>query len=235
MIKHTILSLMLCGLSLATESFDNLNKGGLTTASLTIGSFTAEQGHAAIYGKGHSGSQCLHITGGANKSATITLDSPLKSDTKLNFQAERWTRRAPFQFTVIAVTPEGEKQAAACNNVSVGGFHPVDVTLPAGTTAIRFVATTDDRGGVLIDDIDLHVGPMTLKNADMVNPGVFPIMKRAAFNPVFAYKIQTSGNSDALNVSKLTFKVDCPESVQNVTLRTGSPNGLDFSKSTTAS
>ncbi|MBR2125528.1 MAG: exo-alpha-sialidase [Akkermansia sp.] len=233
MIKHTILCLMLCGLSLATESFDNLNKGALTAATLTVGSLTAEQGHAAIYGKGHSGSQCMHITGGENKSATITLDSPLKSDTKLNFQAERWTRRGPFQFSVIAITPEGEKQAAACNNVAVGGFHPVELTLPAGTTAIRFVATTDARGGVLIDDIDLHVGPMSLKEAGMVNPGVFPIMKRAAFNPVFAYKIQTSGNSDALKVSQLTFKVDNPESIRNITLRTGNPNGLDFSKSTT--
>lgn len=233
MLKHTILSLMMCGLAVATESFDNLSTGNITNADLSIGRLTAERGHAAIYGKGHTGRRCLHVTGGKNKAVTINLSSALTQSTECDFYAERWTRRDPFQFSVIAVTDKGEQTVTTRNDIKVGGFHTqVKLTLPAGTKAIRFVATTDDRGGVLIDDVNLHIGPMVIREAGMVNPGTFPIMKRAVFNPVFAYKIQATGNEQPKQVRNLTFRVDNPESISNVTLRTGSPNGLDFSNST---
>ncbi|MBQ8478794.1 MAG: exo-alpha-sialidase [Akkermansia sp.] len=233
MLKHTILSLMLCGLTMATENFDSLNTGGVTEATLSIGTLSAQKGHAAIYGKGHGDSRSLHITGGDNKSATITFAAPVTKDTPLDFRAERWTRRNPFTFSVTAITDKGEKKIATANNVNVGNFNThVKATLPAGTKAIRFDISSDARGGVLIDDINVHLGPMVIREARMVNPGVFPIMKRAPFNPVFAYKVQASGTDDAKKVTKLTFRVDNPESVENVTLRTGSPNGLEFFTST---
>ncbi len=233
MLKHTILSLMMCGLVMATESFDSLNNGGITNATLSIGTLTAEKGHASIYGKGRTGSRSLHITGGQNKKATITFDSPLAKETSCDFWAERWTRREPFSFSLVAVTDKGEQTVATNNKISVGGFNTlVKAKLPGGTKAIRFEVTSDAKGGLLIDDLNVHLGPMIIREARMVNPGVFPIMKRAPFNPVFAYKVQATGTDDAKKVTKLTFRVDNPESVENVTLRTGSPNGLEFFTST---
>lgn len=233
MFKHTILSLALCGLVTATESFDNLNNGGITNANLSIGTLTAQNGHAAIYGKGRTGARSLHITGGEKKSATITFETPLTKDTACDFWAERWTRRSPFTFAVVAITDNGEKKVCDANGVSVGGFNTqIKTTLPAGTKAVRFDVSSDTRGGVLIDDVNIHIGPMVVREVRMVNPGTFPIMKRAAFNPVFAYKVQTSGSEGSKKLGKLTFKVDNPDSIAHVTLRTGSPNGLDFSNST---
>ncbi|MBQ2379520.1 MAG: exo-alpha-sialidase [Akkermansia sp.] len=233
MLKHTILSLMMCGLVMATESFDNLNNGGITNGTLAIGTLTAEKGHAAIYGKGRTGTRSLHITGGEGKKATITFETPLTKDTACDFWAERWTRRDPFTFSLVAVTDKGDKVVTTNNKISVGGFNThIKTKLPAGTKAIRFEVTSDAKGGLLIDDLNVHIGPMVVRSADMVNPGTFPIMKRAAFNPVFAYKVQTSGTEDAKKLGTLTFKVDKPGSVANVTLRTGSPNGLEFFNST---
>ncbi len=233
MLKHTILSLMLCGLAVATESFDSMSTGGVTNATLSIGTLTAQKGHAEIYGKGHGDSRSLHIAGGENKSATITFTAPTTKETAIDFRAERWTRRAPFTFSVVAITDKGEKKVATADNASVGGFNTlVKGTLPAGTKAIRFDVTSDARGGVLIDNINVHLGPMVIREALMVNPGVYPIMKRAPFNPVFAYKVTANGTEDAKKVTKLTLKVDNPESVENVTLRTGSANGLEFFTST---
>lgn len=234
MLKHTILSLMMCGLVTATESFDNLNAGGITNGTLAIGTLTAEKGNAEI-NRGHarSGTQALRILGGNNKSATITLESPLTKETKCDFYAERWTSRAPYAFSVIAITPQGEKKLLTDTKTGVGGYRlHAEVKLPAGTTAIRFAANTAQGGGVLIDDLNVHIGPMVIREADMVNPGVFPMMKRAPFNPVFAYKVQASGTENPKKVGTLTFRVDKPENVANVTLRTGNPNGLDFSRST---
>lgn len=233
MFKHTILCLALCGLVSATESFETLNNGNITSVPLSVGTLTAENGHAAIYNKGRSGNRSLHIKGGTNKSATIRLTNPLTKATTCDFWAERWTRRGTLNLTVTAITPKGEKIVTTNTNASIGGFNThISANLPVGTTAIRLTATSDSRGGVLIDDLNIPTGPMSIKAANMVHPGVFPIMKRAAFNPAFAYKVETTGTEDACKVTEFSFKVDKPESVANVTLRTGSPNGLDFSKST---
>ena len=85
MLKHTILSLMLCGLAVATESFDHMSTGGVTNATLSIGALTAQKGHAEIYGKGHGDSRSLHIAGGENKSATITFATPTAKETAIDF------------------------------------------------------------------------------------------------------------------------------------------------------
>lgn len=232
MFKHALLSLMLCGLVTATESFDHFNTGGITVGQLSIGRLSAQDGHAAIYNKGKTGNRSLHITGGNNKTVTITLDAPLTKEAPCDFWAERWTRRGTCTLSLIAITDKGETNITTNKSITVGGFNThIKTTLPAGTKAIRLVASSDAKGGILIDDLDLHTGPMTIHEARLVGPKGYPIMKRAAFNPVFAYKIQTKGTSEAKKVNKLTFRVDNPDSVQNITLRTGSHDGLDFRNS----
>jgi len=230
MFKHSTLILTLCGLVTATESFDTLAPGGFTSTATSIGVLTAEKGNAEITGgKGRSGKNALRVLGGQNKSATITFDAPLNKETECDFWAQRWTRRTPYEFRVIALTPEGEKVLTTDTKSSVGGYNlHVRTKLPAGTTAIRFAANTPQGGGVLIDDVNVHTGPMTIRKAQAVNPGVFPIMKRAAFNPVFAFEVQAQGNDKPKKFSKITFKIDKPQNIMAVTLRTGNAQGLDF-------
>ncbi len=233
MLKHAISALVMCGLVAATESFDTLNAGGVTNATLSIGTLTAQKGHAEIHrGHARSGSQALRLLGGNGKSATITFDSPLSQNTDCDFYAERWTRRAPYEFSLVAITPQGEKKLLTDTKTGVGGYHlRGKVVLPAGTTGIRFAATTAEGGGVLIDDLNIHTGPMEIREVRTVNPGTYPIMKRAVHNPVFGIKIQAVGTDRAKKFNKITFKVDKPESVEHVTLRTGNDKGMNFANS----
>ncbi|MBR5213564.1 MAG: hypothetical protein IKV92_04790, partial [Akkermansia sp.] len=191
MLKHTIFSLLACGLVMATESFDQLPGGKITGGDTVYGKLSAEAGHAEITkGKGRSGAAALRVMGGKDKCVTITLEKPLAKETPCDFWAERWTSRAPFDFAFVAVTPDGEKRLAHNNNVGVGGYRlHVEAKLPAGTTAVKFICTSDDKGGVLIDDFTVMDGPMVIKSVTGIDPGVYPIMKRAHFNPVMGVEI----------------------------------------------
>lgn len=234
MLKHTIFSLLACGLVVATESFDNLPGGNITAGNTVYGALSAAPGNAEITkGKGRSGAAALRVLGGDNKAATITLEKPLSKDTPCDFWAERWTSRAPFEFSFMAVTPTGEKRLVHNTNIGVGGYKlHAKATLPAGTTAIRFVCTSDAKGGILIDDLNIMDGPMKIKSVTGINPGVYPIMKRACFNPVMGVEIKTSGSTNPKSLDKVTLKVDTPANVESVTIRTGNDQGMDFSNST---
>ena len=233
MLKHTIFSLLACSLVMATESFDSLPGGNLTNGETIYGALTAAPGHAEITkGKGRTGAAALRVLGGKDKSVTITLEKPLTKETPCDFWAERWTSRAPFDFSFIAITPEGEKQLVHNNNIGVGGYRlHAEAKLPAGTTAVKFVCTSDEKGGILIDDFSIMDGPMVIKSVTGINPGVYPIMKRAHFNPVMGVEIKTGGSTDPKSLDKVTLKVDNPDNVESVTIRTGNDKGMDFSHS----
>ena len=233
MLKHTIFSLLACGLVTATESFESLPAGKITGGETMYGNISAEAGHAEILkGKARSGSGALHIMGGKDKSVTISLEKPLTKETPCDFWAERWTRRAPFEFSFIAITPEGEQRLIHNTNLGVGGFHlHAEAKLPAGTTAVKFVCTSDEKGGIIIDDFCIMDGPMVIKSVTGIDPGVYPIMKRAHFNPVMGIEVKTGGSTDPKALEKVTLKIDDPANVESVTIRTGNDRGMDFSNS----
>lgn len=234
MLKHTIFSLLACGLVMATESFDSLPTGKITGGETMYGNLSAAAGHAEILkGKSRSGANALHIMGGKDKSVTITLEKALDKETPCDFWAERWTRRAPFDFSFIAITAKGEQRLIHNNNVGVGGYKlHAEAKLPAGTTAVKFVCTSDNKGGILIDDFCIMDGPMVIKSVTGINPGVYPIMKRAHFNPVMGINVKTGGSTDPKTLDKVSLKIDTPENVESVTIRTGNDKGMDFSRST---
>lgn len=198
------------------------------------GKLNAGAGHAEILqGKSRSGTGALHIMGGKDKSVTITLEKALDKETPCDFWAERWTRRAPFDFSFIAITAKGEQRLIHNNNVGVGGYKlHAEAKLPAGTTAVKFVCTSDEKGGILIDDFCIMDGPMVIKSVTGIDPGVYPIMKRAHFNPVMGINVKTGGSTNPKALEKVTLKIDSPENVESVTIRTGNDKGMDFSHST---
>lgn len=234
MFKRAILPLLVCGVAYAAESFENQPVGGVSSLMLECGTLSAEAGHASIIAKhARTGKQALHLQGGQNQHARLTFPSPLAQDTQLSFWLQRWTFRPPFDFRLIAETPGGLVELKKIDRMSVGGYHEqVQVLLPSGTKSLMFLCTSDARGGALIDDMELFNGEMQLQSAALVNPGAFPLLKRAPINPVMGYKIVTSGATSPKQVQQLRLKVTPAASVEEVTLRSGSPDGTGFAGST---
>ena len=222
--------MLACGFASATEQFEGLPAGGFTTAGTVYGELTAQAGNVEINrGHGRNSAQALRLLGGTGRSVTLTLSRKLEVASEAQCWVERWTSRNPFSFRVLAVTPAGEKEVAKLEKSGVGGYHNlVKWTMPAGTTALRFVADTAEGGGVLLDDLTLMVGPMSIKKVDFRNPGVFPIMKRATYNPVLALDVESEGALNPKAVGKVSLKVSDPARVASVSLRSGDSAGLEL-------
>lgn len=232
--KKLILAMLACGLAGATEHFESQRAGGFTKVGTSYGELTAEPGHAEINrGHGRGSAQALRLLGGEKRSVKLQLVKPLEAETPGSCWMERWTRRNPFSFRIIAVSPAGEKEVLRIEKSGVGGYNNhLKWSMPAGTTSLRLEADTAAGGGVLLDDMTLMVGPMVVKGVKLHNPGVYPIMKRAVFNPALAVQVDTEGAHDPKSVEKVVLKVSDPSRVAKVTLRSGTDDGMDFSHST---
>ena len=230
MYRKFLLAMLATGVSGAVETFENLPAGGFTSLECAYGTLTATAGQAEMNrGHGRNSAMALRLQGGKDNSATLQLRKPLEVDTPAQCWMERWTSRAPFNFRVVAITPQGEKELLRLENSGVGGYHNhLEWVTPAGTTALRFVCTAAEGGGALIDDLELMIGPMVIQGVSLVNPGAFPIMKRALNNPVLALNVKSQGASNPVPVQKVSFKVSDPALVAGVTLRSGQADGLDF-------
>ena len=226
--------MLACGLANATEHFEKQPAGAFTKLFTSYGELTAEPGNVEINrGHGRDSAQALRLLGGEKRSVTLQLVKPLETETPGSCWMERWTSRNPFSFRIIAVSPTGEKEVLRIEKSGVGGYHnQLKWLMPAGTTSLRLESDTAAGGGVLLDDLTLMVGPMVVKGVKLHNPGVYPIMKRAVFNPALAVEVDTVGAHDPKSVEKVVLKVSDPARVARVTLRSGTENGMDFSHST---
>lgn len=226
--------MLACGLASATEHFEKQPAGAFTKLLTSYGELTAEPGNVEINrGHGRDSAQALRLLGGEKRSVMLQLVKPLETETPGSCWMERWTSRNPFSFRIIAVSPTGEKEVLRIEKSGVGGYHnQLKWLMPAGTTSLRLESDTAAGGGVLIDDMTLMVGPMVVKGVKLHNPGVYPIMKRAVFNPALAVEVDTVGAHDPKSVEKVELKVSDPARVARVTLRSGTENGMDFSHST---
>lgn len=231
MFRESLLSMAVCGLAFGTESFENLPVGALTEGRVECGTVTAAAGHAEILGShARSGQQALHLLGGEQKSVTITLAKALQNDTPLDCHLERWTSRDPFQVKFFALTPAGEKQIHTINKLATGSYKAhVTAKIPAGSTAVRIEATTDAKGGVLIDDLLIAAGKMKIKGIEVADPGAYPIMKRAVINPAVRITVKAEGSEEPKELTEVRLTTT-PKAVAKVTLRTGNDKGTDFGR-----
>jgi sialidase-1 len=186
----------------AMEGFEDANTGGFTSLKTEYGTLTAEDGHAGIENKAKSGSHSLRLMGGDNKRVELKLDTPPKADVSLSAWAERWTGRDPFNFTITAITPNGEQQIYdGSKEIKTGGFNTkVSAQVPKDTQALRFESSTPDNSGVMLDDLYIVPSiPMTIEKVTTHVP-VIPAMIRRDFNPVLRLDVTTEG---CLNPAKL--------------------------------
>lgn len=234
MFYRTILPLVACSVACATESFEAPAKGAFTSIPTAYGTMTASSGHAAIDAShGRTGRKALHVQGGQDRVVTLKLEQPLANDSECDFWMERWTKRPPFDFRFIACTPDGEKQLKVIQQSGVGGYHNhVQVTLPAGTTAIKFLCSSDNNGGALIDDLSIHSGDMVLDGVTEITPKAFPMLKRAPINPVMGWQTTATGSRKPLAVNQVKLRVSPASSISKVTIRTGNDKASSFRNTT---
>ena len=179
---------------------------GVVTSNSHLGDWTTPGlGHAEITGKfAKTGERCLHILGGADR--FVHLNFPAKAGGILSFAAERWTRREPFRFRVLAeVEGEWREIYHGDEKVVVGArfLSQVDAVVPPQTTRLRFDSTSPTSSGVLIDDLELRLPEeadlMEVGNIEM-HPVVNPVLLRKRNNPVLAFSISATGIADPATI-----------------------------------
>ncbi len=231
MVRKSLFALLACGLAYGSESFEKFPAGAFTGGACEYGKLAAV--NAEIAGKGRSGERSLRLMGG-NSSTTVTLKEKLDKEAAFSFWLERWSGKDPFKVTVQAVGGSQDgAEVAVLDKAPTGGNFPNKVTgqLPAGATGMKITAETPEGTGVFIDDMMVLAGPMKVKEVEVVNPGPYPIMKRAVYNPVLALSVLTDGVEKPRKLEKMSFTVNDPRLVAKITLRSGDINGMDFANS----
>ena len=198
LMKLRLLPIFCLGTALAhAESFDTVPAGPIITLQGDAGTWSAEPGNASIQsGHGKSGKQSLRLSGEGERQAVLELGSPTVDGMELTLSAERWTQKNPFSFRIDAKGKDGWKEIHnADKEIKVGGFDAdLRVTLPAGTTALRFRSNSAPDGGVLLDDVEvLKPSPAKATLVEVVQP-VCPAFIREDFNPVLGFRVVVEGN-----------------------------------------
>jgi len=207
MIASTLL--LLSPLLFAQIGFEELPAGPLLELETPAGTWTAAAGHAEIDPKhARGGTQCLHLFGGEQRSVVLELE---RTDLHtVSFWAERWTRRAPFEFTVEA-SARGRWQEVydGSEEIAVGGFDTlVRFDVADGTKRLRFTCMSPEGSGILIDDLRLEEAkPMKLVSVTCRQP-VLPVLVGNRQNPVLCIDLEVDGNQDPLVLTEVVFDLE---------------------------
>jgi len=152
--------------------FEEVSAGGFEELNLKAMQLFAEPGHAEIDAThAYRGKQCLRLLGGENRSVVIHLQEPVAKNWVFGFQAERWTRRDPFRFEILAKEKEGDEWQLlydGSKEVKVGRafLSAVKVSAPFRIGQLKFISTTPEGSGVLIDDLQI-IEPKPMKVVGM--------------------------------------------------------------------
>lgn len=167
--------LLASGLACATESFESVAAGALSSVPAEYGTLTADAGHAVVLQKlARTGKNTLHIQGGQNRAVRMQLNKPSSMDSRLELWIQRWTSNGSFDFRIIAETPSGDVELARETKLRAGGYDlRLSVTIPAGCKAIKLVCTSAPKGGVLVDDMELITGAMQVATAELLPVGTW--------------------------------------------------------------
>lgn len=199
------------------ESFESGPAGAFKSYESSLGTWTAEAGHAQIQGgKAADGSRSLRLAGEGERSVVLALPQAAK-ESRLSFQVERWTKRDPFDLVVEARASGGWTQLHHSDaTFEVGKFQPVQVTIPAGTKEIRFRSSAPADAGVLIDSVTLQrPGPVSVSLVETVQP-VCPAFIRAPFNPILGFRIVVDGSEGTLPLEGLEVSLEGTSRLQDI-------------------
>ena len=126
---------LLCALGLSIpsvlgkESFEQARRGKFTTLSTKYGLMSCRNGVAEIGGGGKSGEASLRMFGGQDAELKLDLKDTPSREVRLSAWAERWTGQAPFEFSIVAIGPNGEKKI-------------LEKDIPEHTVGVEFILNT---------------------------------------------------------------------------------------------
>ena len=200
---------LLCALGLSIpsvlgkESFEQARRGKFTTLSTKYGLMSCRNGVAEIGGGGKSGEASLRMFGGLD-----LKDTPSR-EVRLSAWAERWTGQAPFEFSIVAIGPNGEKKIYDGKDIRTGGFHTrIEASVPSGTRSLVFRLTSPENKGMKLDDLFLvPCIPMKVNPQVEMASSIYPVMVRIPCSPVLSLNVRTDGclNPQFLTAVNLDF------------------------------
>lgn len=216
------LAAVVCGLThtgFAEDSFETFPAGDFQQLKGPLGQWQAESGHAAVHqGRARTGSRSLRILGGTQHSVELILEQPLSAASRLQFWAERWTRRQPFSCEIAAADHTGAfREVGRGDHIIIGDYHTkIDLPLTKGVSRIRITVTSPDGGGLLLDDVTVEAErPMVVAGVEVVQP-VMPVLTRKPVNPVIGFNVKTTGNLEPLALESVVLSLQGTTRIEDI-------------------
>ena len=199
------------GDGLLATSFENDPRGVFSELDNEVGQWNTTHGKTEItaaYAK--SGRQSLRLFGGARTALELTPEFGGKTVSHVSFWAERWTAREPFQFRLYAQTEQGWRELYnGDETIRVGArfLSHVKIALPPQPVQkLRWVCTSPEETGVLIDDVVFHQPiPARIEQVAAQSPGVAPVLIRKPRNPLLRIQIDVVGSLEPRSVKQILF------------------------------
>lgn len=204
--------------------FEDLEPGPLVDAEVDGLRFQAESGHAQVNREqAHYGAQCLHVLGGKDRVVSIHAPKPVRA---MQFEAERWTSRDPFSVR-CEVLRDKTWQAVwhGDDEVRVGRSFKSQVNFAFDPPAdqLRFVVTSPEGSGLLIDDLLLfEPGPVRIAKRTARHV-VRPVLIGKEHSPVLEVVLEVRGNEGEFRLDGLHWELVGVEErqVKSTSLRIG--------------
>lgn len=189
-------------------SFESLEPGVFSKLKIGESVWSVVDGTAEIDNQ-HSktGGQCLHLLGGAETVVEIALPSNVANGSRISFWAERWTRRAPFEFKIDKW--QDGKWVELFNGertVQVGRAFLSKVRVDVrggGFSKLRMRVTSPVGTGILIDDFQISAPqPQRITKASVVPMAIPALIGRNA-SPLVKLKVEVEGTVDPISLEQL--------------------------------
>lgn len=120
-------------------------------------------------------------------------------------------RAGPFEFSIVAIGPNGEKKIYDGKDIRTGGFHTrIEASVPSGTRSLVFRLTSPENKGMKLDDLFLvPCIPMKVNPQVEMASSIYPVMVRIPCSPVLSLNVRTDGclNPQFLTAVNLDLRV----------------------------
>ncbi len=224
-----ITSLLLLGAStlMAAEDFESAERGAFESLETSVATIKALTPAGIVKMEtADGGEQVLFLKGGQKRALKLSFDAPLTTERTFTAQLGRPAKSKGAELMVYMLDAKGNSKAVkGIKELSAGTLDTeLSLTLPAGVAGLAIRANADADGGILIDNIALSALESTLTGVEVVNPGSYPLMKRAPINP--AFKVIAEDNSA---VEGISFRVSPANAVEEISIYTGNTDASTFS------
>ena len=188
-----------------STGFEGVPAGEIRSLKTEAGRWRAAPGHAEVTAQFHyTGKQCLHIFGGTRRMVEFAPAESIRLPGRLVFQAERWTKRDPFSFRVEEwVAGRWTELFNGDRAVVVGRAFKsrVEIPLERSPKRLRFICTSPENSGILIDDIALlPAGPAKVTQV-AADPVQVPVLVGQSANPLVRVQVDVTGSLKPISLN----------------------------------